>query len=57
MLNCLDLCKHFNFVQIMFARRSANSVALMLPTHSMSGLREWVDTPPEFIDHVLILLK
>lgn len=38
---------------IQFVRRSANSVAHMLATHSMSGLREWVDNPPGDIDHVL----
>lgn len=40
-------------MQINFVRRSANSVAHLLATYSMSGLREWVGVPPEFINHVL----
>lgn len=52
--DCVELCKHFDYVQIVFVRRSANSVAHVLATHSMPGLRDWDDITPEFIDHVLV---
>lgn len=51
--DCVDLCKHFNHVLVQFVRRSANGVAHLLATHSMSGPREWDVHPPEFIHHVL----
>lgn len=51
--DCIDLCKHFNHVIVQNVRRSANGVAHLLATHSMSDLKEWVDTPPDFIYHVL----
>lgn len=51
--DCIDLCKHFNHVIVQFVRGSANGVTHLLATHSTSGLREWVDNPPEFIHHVL----
>lgn len=39
-LDCIELCKHFNNVLIQFVCRSANSVAHVLATHSLSDLRE-----------------
>ncbi|XP_074342828.1 uncharacterized protein LOC141680525 [Apium graveolens] len=51
--DCIDLFKHFNHVIVQDMRRSANAVAHLLATHSMSGLMEWVDNPTDFISHVL----
>lgn len=52
-LDCLELCKHFDHCKIAFVSRSANKVVHLLATYSMSDLREWIDNPPEFLNHVL----
>ncbi|XP_074364695.1 uncharacterized protein LOC141705705 [Apium graveolens] len=49
----IDLSKYFDHVLFNLVRRSANSVAHLLATHSLSDLREWVDYPPQLIHHVL----
>lgn len=52
-LDCIDLCKHFDHVLVQYMHRSANGVAHLLSTHSMSSLREWANNPLEFIQNVL----
>lgn len=53
--DCIRLLKHINPVLLKFTYRSANSVAHALTkvTYSMSESREWPDSPPDFILHVL----
>ena len=53
--DCNELLKHINPVLVKFTYRSANSVAhsLAKATCSMSEEREWLDSPPDFILHVL----
>lgn len=51
--DCVQLSKHFEHVQIVFASRSVNKVAHLLATYSLADLREWDENPPEFINHVL----
>lgn len=53
--DCIQLLKHFDQVLVEFVYRSANCVAheLAKAAHSMSGLGEWLVTPPDFIHHVL----
>ena len=57
MLDCIELLKHFDDVLVKFVPRSANEVAhkLARATHSMSGVREWVNTAPDFISDALIV--
>ena len=49
--DCIDLIKHFDEVLVVFAHRSANSVAheLARAAYSKSGLTEWFSTAPDFI--------
>ncbi|XP_074378629.1 uncharacterized protein LOC141720175 [Apium graveolens] len=53
--DCIQLLKHINPVLVRFTYRSANSVAhaLAKANYSMSGEREWLDSPSGFILHVL----
>ena len=54
--DCIKDLKHIDQVLVDFVYRSANRVAHLLASaaHSMSGCSEWLVTPPEFINHVLI---
>ncbi|KAL8113302.1 hypothetical protein AgCh_020567 [Apium graveolens] len=56
-LDCIDLLKHYDEVLVDYVPRSANVVAheLARATYSMSGVHEWVDTPPDCIRDVLII--
>lgn len=56
-LDCIELCKHYDVVLVDFVHKSANVIAhsLARATQSMSGIHEWVDTAPEFISDVLII--
>ncbi|KAL8122999.1 hypothetical protein AgCh_011101 [Apium graveolens] len=56
-LDCIDLLKHYDEVLVDYVPRSANVVAheLARAIYSMSGVHEWVDTPPDCIRDVLII--
>ncbi|XP_074324399.1 uncharacterized protein LOC141661314 [Apium graveolens] len=56
-LDCIDLLKHYDEVLVDYVPRSANVVTheLARTTYSMSGVHEWVDTPPDCIRDVLII--
>lgn len=56
-LDCIELFKHFDDVQIEFVYRSANGVAHMLvrAACSMSDIQEWAKIAPEFISDALIV--
>lgn len=53
--DCIELLKNINPVLVKFTYCSANSVvhALAKATYSMSDVREWLNSPPNFIMHVL----
>lgn len=54
--DCVEYCKHFDNVLVQFVGRSANVVAhkLARATYSMSDVKVWVNTPPEFILESLV---
>lgn len=53
--DCIHLLKHINPVLVKFTYRSANSVAhdLARAAYSMSEVRVWHVSPPDFLVHVL----
>lgn len=56
-LDCIEHFKHYDEVLVDYVPRSANVVAheLARATYSMSGVHEWVDTPPDCICDALII--
>ncbi|KAL8092713.1 hypothetical protein AgCh_034828 [Apium graveolens] len=55
--DCMELFKHYDEVLVDYVPRSANIVTheLARATYSMSGVHEWVDTPPDCIRDALII--
>lgn len=53
--DCVELLKHCTDVLVVFAYRSANSVAhaLAKAAHSMSGSQEWINIAPEIIECII----
>lgn len=54
-IDCIHMLKHICPVLVDFVYRSANSAAYVMAkaVYSMSGVEEWVVTPPDFLTHVL----
>lgn len=55
-MDCVDFSKHLEQVLIEFTNRSANDVAHRLAwvAYSMSDVKEWINTPPDFIYESLV---
>lgn len=55
-MDCIDLFNQFDDVLVLFIHRFTNDTVHLLvkAAHSMSGFREWHDTVPDVIQHVII---